>query len=142
MGLQSEADILALVNQFEELTLPKERWTHSAHLTVAAVYVEAHGGEAVAWIRDGIQRLNAHFGVNQTATSGYHETLTIAWTRLISDHLANLPAETRLADRVASVIERFTDRSVILNYYSRDRIMSTEARYGWVAPDLAELPDG
>ena len=27
-----------------------------------------------------------------------------------------------------------------LGYYSRDRLFSVEARLGWVAPDLAELP--
>jgi hypothetical protein len=59
---------------------------------------------------------------------------------LIRHHLNSLPPERSKAEKVASVIESFSDKTVMLRYYSRDRIMSQEARYGWVEPDVAALP--
>lgn len=139
--MRTEAEILELVRGFEEHTLLYEEWTHPAHLTVATVYVIRHGDDALDRIRTGIQTLNKHFGVEQTPTGGYHETLTRVWTHLIRHHLSGLETED-LGRQVASVIEVFTDKSVMLRYYTRDRIMSTEARYGWIEPDVAALPLG
>ena len=140
MDHRTELEIRALVAAFEQHTLLYIEWTHSAHLTVAAVYVDKFGEKALAHIRAGIQSLNAHFGVEQTPTGGYHETLTIVWTRLIRHHLDGLPSRMAWEERIGSVVDGFQDKGVSLRHYTRERIMSTDARYGWVEPDLAPLP--
>jgi hypothetical protein len=47
---------------------------------------------------------------------------------------ANVPFEERLAALVESPLG---ERSVLLRYWSRERLMSSEARAAWLAPDLA-----
>lgn len=128
-----------LVRRFEAQTLLGEHdWTHRDHLATAAYYCIGNPASAEEKMRRGIQALNAARGVAQTPEGGYHETLTVAWTRLISAHVAS-STDTPL-EQVNSVLTHFEDRKAVLAYYSRDRIMSQEARYGWVAPDLEPLP--
>src|SRR3712207_4251172 len=75
-------EIFALVRGFDDCSLPCERWTHAAHLTVALWYLlEYDWPEAVARVRSGIKRLNAAHGVVTTRERGYHETLTLFWLR-------------------------------------------------------------
>ncbi|MBS1726269.1 MAG: hypothetical protein JST51_06070 [Armatimonadetes bacterium] len=38
-------------------------------------------------------------------------------------------------------VAKFLHKKAILDHFSRERIMSIEARYGWVEPDLAPLPE-
>ena len=132
--------IRALVAAFEGLTLRREEWDHEAHLVVAAVLVARHGPRAVEAIRKGINRLNAHFGVEQTPHSGYHETLTVLYTRLISAHLTSLPKQASEFEQVSSVVLAFADKRLPLRYYSSGLLGSPQARVEWVAPDLAPLP--
>ncbi len=139
-GVASDEEVRQLVLSFESLTMRYEDWTHPSHLTVAAVYVLRYGDEALDRIRAGILRLNGHFGVEQTPTAGYHETLTVAWTRLIRNELAHHEESATVHDRISRVIEALSDKSVILRHYSRERIMSAGARCGWIEPDLEPLP--
>ncbi len=73
----NKSDIEALVSQFQTSTLPREKWTHRAHLTVAFWYLTHEPiRDAIQTIRVGIQRYNAAKGIMMSLTSGYHETLT------------------------------------------------------------------
>ncbi|MEA2552791.1 MAG: hypothetical protein QOJ65_967, partial [Fimbriimonadaceae bacterium] len=119
--------------------LGEHDWTHRDHVATAAYYCLTDPDCAADRMRAGIQALNKARGVETTPTGGYHETLTIAWTRIIAGHLRNSQAASNL-DRVNDVIASFEDRKTTLRYYSRDRIMSLEARFGWVEPDLEALP--
>jgi hypothetical protein len=133
-------EVEALAKGFEAQTLLGEHdWTHRDHLSTAAYYCITDPDCASERMRSGIQALNKARGVETTPTSGYHDTLTIAWTRMIAGHLRGLDG---LAphEKVNSVIENFQDKKTTLRYYSRDRIISLEARYGWVEPDLEPLP--
>lgn len=137
--MRTESEIRALVAAFENHTLRYEEWTHAAHLTVAAVYANDYD-DCIDRIRQGIPSLNAHFGVPQTPEGGYHDTLTIAWMHLIRHHVRSMP-DASFAERIDSAVEKFLDKKAILDHYSRERIMSIEARYGWVEPDLSPLPE-
>jgi len=121
-----------LITRFEQCTLPQSEWHHRQHLLVALHYVRHEPARAEELMQAGIQRLNAAHGVPQTETGGYHDTLTIAWVRHLKGCLrAGLSTEEILAE---------DPRHVILRYYSRERIMSWEARTGWVEPDREPLP--
>jgi hypothetical protein len=133
-------EVEALAKGFENQTLLGEHdWTHRDHVSTAAYYCLTDRACAVDRMRAGIQALNKARGVETTPAGGYHETLTVAWTRIIAGHLRNL---TPMSDfeKINSVITAFEDRKTTLRYYSRDLIMSLEARYGWVEPDLEQLP--
>ena len=136
----SWSEVEALVAGFESQSLlGEDDWTHRDHLATAAYYCICVPEEAEVRMRVGIQKLNAARGVVQTPTGGYHETLTVVWTRLIGSHVRSL-ADSDRVEQVNSVISQFADKQAPLAHYSRERILSQEARYGWLAPDLAALP--
>ena len=92
-------------------------------------------------MRDGILRLNAAHGVPTTPTRGYHETITRFYLRVICDYVAmeEEGPEEDWSVRVARLLARYGDRELPLRHYTRDLLMSPEARFGWVEPDLRPL---
>lgn len=137
----SAAEVLKLVNRFEFCTLPRTEWTHRAHLTVALWYCLRHSfEEATRLVRDGIKNYNAAHGIEQTRTSGFHETMTLFWLRIVRKYLAEVsPVDCSLATLANGLFERYGDKSLPFAYYTRERILSTEARAAWVEPDLKSL---
>jgi hypothetical protein len=141
---RDEAEIAALVRGFEHGTLPFALWTHEAHLTVAVWYLcHLAPEEATERIRTGIQRYNLANGVVQTLTRGYHETITRFSIWAVRRYLA----ERWLEQPIASLLDLtndllaspYGDRRFPLDYYTREHLMSWEARTGWVEPDRRPL---
>src|SRR5262245_33728187 len=130
-----------LVAAFRSCSLPRSHWTHVAHLRVGAWHVQHHGAAAaLTMLRSGIQRLNDHHGTINSATSGYHETITVAYVRLLEAFLSVFDAQVALEDRVETLIEGpLGEKSVLFRFWSRDLLMSPRARAEWVPPDLAPL---
>jgi hypothetical protein len=112
----------ALWQAFHDRTLPAAQWTHAEHLRIAAMHLARYSlDEAHLLMRVGIIRLNAAHGLVETATRGYHETLTRVWLRLVAAGQA-------------------TERDAPLRYYTRERLFSLPARTIFLEPDLAPLP--
>jgi hypothetical protein len=134
-------DAAALAARFTALTLPKDEWTHAAHLTVGAWHVDRHGPvEALTLLRHGIRRLNESHGNVNTATNGYHETITAAYVTLLAAYLAACPPGLSLDARVERLLASpLAARDMLFTFYSRDRLLSVDARARWVDPDLAPL---
>jgi hypothetical protein len=130
-----------LVAAFLAGRLPKPEWTHEAHLRVGAWHVHHHGADgALPLLRERIRRLNESNGVVNSATSGYHETITAAYARLIADFLAAAHPADALEARVAALVASpLADRPVLFRFWSRERLLSPEARADWLPPDLAPL---
>ena len=125
---------------FEDCTLPRTEWTHAAHLTVALWHLlEFDWAEAVERVRLGIKRYNAAHGIVTTPTGGYHETLTIFWLRHVRSFLEMGRNEARSLVALANELAAGADKSLPLEYYTRERLFSTEARAAWVEPDLKPL---
>ena len=131
----SESELEELLVAFDEARIPRHLWTHREHLAVATIYLLQQRG--LDEIRTGIQRLNEANGVPMTPTGGYHETITQVWMRLIGNRLGNQGSTSRL-DSVNDALDAFGDRDYLLAYYSREVLMSIEARNGWVDPDLVD----
>ncbi|MDT5272568.1 MAG: hypothetical protein QOH49_4754 [Acidobacteriota bacterium] len=133
-------EILALVRRFEDCTLPREEWTHAAHLTVALWHLlQFDWPEASARVRRGIKRYNAAHGIRTTPTGGYHETLTLFWLRTVRAFLEAERNEARALVRLANELITSADKSLPLAHYTRERLFSPEARANWVEPDLRPL---
>ena len=130
-----------LVAAFRSCSLPLQQWTHIAHLRVGAWHVHRYGASAaLARLRSGIQRLNDHHGTPNSATSGYHETITIAYLRLIEAFLSAFDTGVALEERVEALLEGpLAERSVLFRFWSRQLLLSARARAQWVPPDLAPL---
>jgi len=132
-----------LVAAFLAKTLPKPEWTHVAHLRVGLWHVRRFGEiGALTALRERIPAYNEAVGTANTDSSGYHETLTVFYVRLIADFLERVGAAADGADEdlEARLIADCGARKLPLEYYSRDRLFSVEARRGWVTPDLKALP--
>ena len=107
------------------------------HLRVGWIHARRYGVDgAVERLRDCIQRLNETNGIVNGPDSGYHETITRAWVTLI----ASLDAgDDEPAVHSAEFVERhpeLLDQKILLRHFTRDRIMSREARASWVEPDM------
>ena len=137
----SSADELrALVDAFEACTLTHAEWTHAAHVSVAVWYVLWYGdAEATDRMRAGLHKLNAAHRVPVTPTRGYHETITRFYVWLVARELRAKPIDAPLAEIANAVVDACEDRNIPLRYYSRDRLMSWEARTSWIEPDLRPL---
>lgn len=137
---RTTGEVLALVRRFDDCTLPREEWTHAAHLTVALWHLLQYDWpEAVARVRLRIQRYNAAHGIRTTPTGGYHETLTLFWMRRVRAFLEEGRNEARSLVALANNLADSADRNLPLTYYTRERLFSTEARAAWVEPDLKRL---
>ena len=74
-----------LLRRFEDCTLPFAEWTHRAHVRVGYLYLIRYPfPEALERVRKGIQAYNAAHDVEEGPTSGYNETTTQAFLRLIA----------------------------------------------------------
>jgi hypothetical protein len=136
-------DDAALYAAFLALAIPKDAWTHRAHVRVAWCALRAQGAVASALplVRERIRRLNEAQGGQNTPTAGYHETITVAMLRLV--------ASAREAHGEGTDSEAFCDAhphllrsSVLWLYYTRGRLLSETARRRFVAPDVGPLPRG
>ncbi len=125
---------------FAACAIPLEEWNHRAHLTVAYLLLCRHSlEEATTAMRIGVQKYNASKGIEQTPTGGYHETLTVAWMRVLHTTIHVYGPEAGL-DEFFAAHPHLLSMVMLRLFYSRERIMSHEARHGWVEPDLAPLP--
>lgn len=122
---------------FHDRTLPAAQWTHVAHVRIAWMHLARYDlDEAHLRMRVGIVRLNAAHGLVETATRGYHETITRVWLILVAAARRRDPG----ADSRGFLATHELAREAPLRYYSRERLFSVAARASFIAPDLVELP--
>lgn len=136
-------EIESVVSKFQQTCLPRQEWTHAAHLTVACWYLGCYPlPDAIAHIRQGIQRYNQAIGILTTPTGGYHETLTLFWIHQVNWGMQSWQGTNKKSvEQVNYVIEQCGDPELPLTYYSRDRLFSWEARTTWIHADLRSLPE-
>ena len=108
---------------------------HLDHVRVVYLQTRRVGRDAaVEFARAGLQRLTRQLGVPEK----YHETVTVAWARLIGER-----AETEPGRDFAGFLDdnpQFHRKDLLADYYSREVLFGTDARTRFVAPDLRPLP--
>jgi ribosomal protein S18 acetylase RimI-like enzyme len=124
----------------ETLMRPFDQWRHATHIRVAWNYLRRHAyPEALGRIRRGIKAYNAHNNVAETELFGFHETITEAWMRVVADviarHGAGPDSESFLKEN-----PHVGSRTLLRCYYSRERLVTPEAKQRFVLPDRAPLP--
>ncbi|HYD11897.1 MAG TPA: hypothetical protein VEC11_03520 [Allosphingosinicella sp.] len=121
-------------------TLPKEEWTHEAHIaTTCWLILERPDILPERDLPDLIRGYNESVGGVNDATQGYHETITQLFIRTLRGALAERDGEG-LAARVNAILAAPEGRrDWPLRFYSRERLFSKEARLGWVEPDRAPV---
>jgi hypothetical protein len=130
----------ALWLAFGASKLPAGDWTHHAHLRMAWMFLKRYPlNEAHILMRVGIIRLNAFHGLVETASRGYHETLTRLWLSLVASLMRGTDAES--SDVFVDMCSAALGKDAVFRHYSRALIMSARARAVFVEPDLLPLPD-
>ena len=137
----SEAEIIRVGEEFLACTLPRLEWTHAAHFA-AALWLMRHRTDLDA-ARDMpgmIRAYNESAGRVNDDSGGYHETITQASLRALRGVLDVNP-DTPIYQLVnALMASNLGNPNWLLEYWSRDRLMSVEARRQWSEPDLKPLP--
>lgn len=130
----SDAEVEAMVEQFERCVWPYERWTHRCHLAVGLCYLRRFPySEAVDRIRHHINQYNRTCG----DPNGYHETITLLFMRCVASYLSH-SAGVGLAQAVDE-LTRNHDMPWVQRYYSKDHLWSDTAKREWVEPDLKKV---
>lgn len=121
-------------------TLPKDQWTHEAHIFTAVWHLLTYDlAESICLMRSRIITYNESVGGQNTATGGYHETLTQFYLKILDKYLKNsqLYNFDMLCDEIMT--NEISDRDFPLKYYSKELLFSVNCRATWVEPDLQSL---
>src|SRR5437660_457543 len=88
---------------FEAAAIPRTDWTHEAHVRMAWLYLtRLPVAAARERVRAGIRGLNAVIG----SPDGYHDTITVAFVRVIADRLMPGEAYPAFRDRNPDLLDR------------------------------------
>jgi len=133
----TEPEIDAFLEAFESGTLPKARWTHAAHIFTGACYVHRLGEPAaLERMCHAIPRYNEAVGGKNTETSGYHETVTVFWIKLLHQFRLAQPTDITRGAFATLAVERLAPRRDLFTlFYDFDVVAYTEARRTWIEPN-------
>lgn len=142
LTMYTRAELQVLVHNFETKTLPKEAWTHEAHLAVGLWYAVTAPENMLARLRQNIRTYNAAVGGQNTETAGYHETITDFYVRLLIGY-ARKHALTEVSPQVLSdfLATPYAGRNYPLTFWTKDVLFSPTVRKAWHDPDIQPLPD-
>ena len=138
----SDAEIAHLGERFLALVLPKAEWTHEAHLaTTSWLLMRRTDVDVDRQLPDLIRRYNESVGGVNSDTEGYHETITRVFLHSVRLFLAEADLTEPLHELVNQLLlSPMGRRDWPLRFYSRERLLSVEARRVFVEPNLADLP--
>lgn len=124
------------VRMFEACELANDSFRHRDHIRLAWIYLERYGElEARGQIAKAIRKFAAHHGKSDK----YHETITVAWLRLIASAMARVPLDASF-DELMIAAPELLDKRTIEKFYSTAVLASEAACTYWVEPDLQPLP--
>lgn len=144
--MQLEIDTERIIQGFHACTLPKEEWTHLAHLIVGLHTVRHHGlAESFGLMRSGIKRYNLSVGGENSDHAGYHETITIFFCHALDAFVQSKSGSLDFSDLVSQLQHsKLVEHPFMFKFYRRETLFSVHARRHWVEPDqkpLAEISD-
>jgi hypothetical protein len=111
-----------------------DEFTHRDHLRLAFAYARRGGLEAAV---DGARRIRG-FADAQGAAGKYHDTMTVAWARVVG-RLA-IDSEPLAFAAFLDAHPELLHRDLLSAHYTRERLFSDGARASFVEPDVIPLP--
>lgn len=138
----TDEEIERIASGFCTRTLPREKWTHRAHFSTALWLMLRRPDLLPERDMPGmIAAYNESVGGVNSNTSGYHETITQASLKAARSVLPGLTEGATPAEAFAALMMTpMADKDWLFAYWSRERLMSAEARRAWLEPDLKPLP--
>ncbi|MGB0579266.1 MAG: GNAT family acetyltransferase [Limisphaerales bacterium] len=131
------------IKQFEDRTLPFQKWTHRAHVKVAYLYLRDHPfDDALHKIRKNIKTYNAANNVPEEQFSGYNETTTHTFLRLvqatINAYEGIFPSDN--ADAFCDTHLQLRTTHLMRLFFTPEQRQHPDAKEQFVEPDLCQLP--
>jgi hypothetical protein len=133
---------------FEAAAIDRKDWTHEAHVRMAWLYLtRLPFAVALEKVRSGIRKLGTAFAqagdprckpAETETPAGYHDTITVAFVRVIAGRLAPDEDYAAFRGRHPDLFDRTL--SALRRHYTKKRLFSTKARQGFVEPDREPLP--
>ena len=138
----SDVEIEHLGEGLLERTLPRAEWTHEAHLAATAYLLLRRPDVNLDKELPGIiRRFNESVGGVNTATEGYHETITRVFLHGVRLFLSEADPAEPIHELVNELLlTPMGRREWPLRFYSRERLLSVEARREFIPPDIGALP--
>jgi hypothetical protein len=138
----SDAEIEHIGEGLLARTLPRDEWTHEAHLAATTYLLTRRPDVDLHEELPGIiRRYNESVGGVNSDTEGYHETITRSFLHGVRLFLAEADPDAPLHELVNELLlSPMGRRDWPLRFYSRERLFSVEARRTFVQPDIAALP--
>jgi hypothetical protein len=123
-------------------SLPREEWTHEAHLAATTYLLTRRPDiDLDREMPNIIRRYNESVGGVNSDTEGYHETITRAFLRGVRLFLAEADPGEPLHELVNQLLlSPMGRRDWPLRFYTPARLFSVEARRNFVPPDIAAFP--
>lgn len=118
-----------------EVMASSARFGHREHVHLTWLAVRRFGvPAAIGLVSDGIQRTARYAGVPQK----YHATVSRAWVELVGYHVSedDIDDFAGFADRYPALMSK----RLLTRHYSSSALASSQARAGWVEPDLVPFP--
>jgi len=133
-------NIKRIYDGFLDKNLPKQEWTHAAHLITGLCLIRDFGLiEAEAKMPNMIRAFNETKGGINSDTEGYHHTITIFYLRV----LAKFSEENRHMNfsKLCAVALQgaLGTKDYVFSYYSKELLFSKEARKIWMESDLLNI---
>lgn len=125
-------DDKSFLASFEQCSLGAKCWNHAAHIRIGWIILneEPTFESALHRIRNGIQRFNS-----TNNSIGYHETITVAFARLINAKRLPTDTWTTFSEKNRDLF----DKACLSRYYSSVILKSDQARYHFLEPDCQPL---
>ena len=138
----SDAEIERIGEGLLARSLPREDWTHEAHLAATTYLLTRRPDVDLDTQLPGIiRRYNESVGGVNSDSEGYHETITRVFLHGVRLFLAEAELDSPLHELVNELLlSPMGRRDWPLRFYSRERLFSVEARRHFVPPDIAALP--
>ncbi|MGE5244090.1 MAG: hypothetical protein ACM3SQ_07675 [Betaproteobacteria bacterium] len=124
----------SLARALERGELP-QGFHHAQHLRVACAYLDELDSAEAAGAR--MAEVLRRFAASVGQPEKYHHTITIFWIRMLARACAG--AGTTDFDAIALRYPALLDKDLVGRFYSKAALDSSDARTGWVDPDLQPL---
>ncbi len=121
------------LQSFEDCSLGAKCWNHAAHVRMGWLVIETSPSfeAALFRIRKGILRFNS-----SKNSIGYHETITVAFARIIDSRRQANETFEAFSERNPDLFQK----GCLERFYSADVLASEAAKYKFIEPDLCDLP--
>lgn len=134
MSYKTDAEIEAIVSDFEACRTGKDDFHHREHLVVAAYYLQSATIDvATERLRNSLFRFLQHHEIDPKK---YNETITVFWLQIVGRELAKFHASAAFVDKCNSIVSTLANPKLPLEFYSEERLWSEEARRVFITPDL------